>query len=146
MTKDMIGSNDCEICLGRGSVMVGMSFPPKKTIAVHYEYDQCPGCTPPAHTFHAKRTAQILQAMRNHRATVPLPVDAKEQALRELARLGQEFDAPEPTPGAIDLLCLSVQDVINGRLETGDAAADLAALKEHLDTALNLTGFDGENG
>ena len=58
----------------------------------------------------------------------------------------EPMDATEPTPGQIDLLCLSVQDVINGRLETGDAAADLAALKEHLDTALNLTGFDGENG
>ena len=70
----------------------------------------------------------------------------KEKAMRELARLGQEYDAPEPTPGQIDLLCLSVQDVINGRLETGDAAADLAAVKEHLDTALKLTGFDGGNG
>jgi hypothetical protein len=55
-----------------------------------------------------------------------------------------EEDYVQPTPGQIDLLCLSVQDVINGRLETGDAAADLAAVKEHLDTALKLTGFDGE--
>jgi hypothetical protein len=46
----------------------------------------------------------------------------REVAMRELARLGQEYDAPE----------------------TGDAAADLAAVKEHLDTALKLTGFDGE--
>jgi hypothetical protein len=52
----------------------------------------------------------------------------------------------EHTPAQIDLLCLSVQDVINGRLETGDAAADLAAVKEHLDTALKLTGFDVEAG
>jgi Lar family restriction alleviation protein len=65
----------------------------------------------------------------NRRAPVPLPMDA-----------------PTPIHGAIDLLCLSVQDVINGRLETGDAAADLAAVKEHLDTALKLTGFDGEAG
>jgi len=67
----------------------------------------------------------------------------REVAMRELARLGQAYDAPEPTPAQIDLLCLSVQDVINGRLETGAAAADLAAVKEHLDTALKLTGFDG---
>jgi hypothetical protein len=48
--------------------MVGMSFPPKSTIAVKYEYDPCPGCTPPPHTFHAKRTAQILRETREARA------------------------------------------------------------------------------
>jgi hypothetical protein len=53
--------NTCEICMGRGTVMVGMTYPPGKTIAVKCEYDPCPGCTPPPHTFHARRTAQIRQ-------------------------------------------------------------------------------------
>jgi len=133
-------------------------------------------------------------------------LDASEIiALRDfLTRGTSRPDGVEPTPGAIDLLCLSVQDVINGRLETGDALEmcgtcmgsgygghpdsgalcadcagsggmpdvvtrlrtgfithatreeaadkierlrrDLAAVKEHLDTALKLTGFDGEVG
>jgi len=65
---DMIGSNDCTICMGRRRVCVGISFPPKSTIAVKAEYDPCPGCTPPPHTFHAKRTAQILTETRAKRA------------------------------------------------------------------------------
>ncbi len=58
---------DCDICMGRGRVMVGMSYPAKSTIAVKYEYDPCPGCTPPPHTFHARRTAQILLETRERR-------------------------------------------------------------------------------
>ncbi len=57
----------CEICMGRGTVMVGLSYPPGKTIAVTCEYDPCPGCTPPPHTFHARRTVQILREMRARR-------------------------------------------------------------------------------
>ena len=64
---DMIGSNDCTTCMGRRRVCVGVSFPPKSTIAVTTEYDPCPGCTPPPHTFHAKRTAQILAETRARR-------------------------------------------------------------------------------
>jgi len=63
---DLIGSNDCDICLGRRHVKVGISFPPKSTIGFKVEYDPCPGCTPPPHTFHARRTAQILREMRTH--------------------------------------------------------------------------------
>ena len=54
-------TEDCLTCMGKGKIMVGMSFPPKKTIAVVYEYDRCPDCTPPPHSFHAKRRAQILK-------------------------------------------------------------------------------------
>jgi hypothetical protein len=79
-------------------------------------------------TVNWNSTPRVVAAW-NRRAPVPLPAAATE-----------------PTPGQIELLCLSVQDVINGRLETGDAAADLAAVKEHLDTALKLTGLDGEAG
>ena len=57
----------CIICMGKGRVLVGMSYPPKKTVAVKYEYDPCPGCTAPPHTFHARRTAQILQEMHTAR-------------------------------------------------------------------------------
>lgn len=67
MTEDLIGSNDCEICMGRRRVLVGMSYPPNRTIEVKCEYDPCPGCTPPPHTFHARRKAQILKEMREKR-------------------------------------------------------------------------------
>ncbi len=57
----------CKTCMDSRRVMVGMSFPPKRTIKVVYEYDPCPDCTPGPHTFHAKRTAQILKEMRVRR-------------------------------------------------------------------------------
>lgn len=68
MTRRTDHGGDCDICMGRRMVMVGMTFPPNKTIAVKYEYDFCPGCTPPPHTFHAKRTAQILRETRERNA------------------------------------------------------------------------------
>ena len=57
----MTDTSDCLTCMGEGRLMVGMTYPPNKTIAVKFEYDPCPDCTPPPHTFHAKRTAQILK-------------------------------------------------------------------------------------
>lgn len=63
----MTRRDDCLICMGRGRVMVGMSYPPKSTVAVKCEYDPCPGCTPPPHTFHAMRTAKILRQTREIR-------------------------------------------------------------------------------
>ena len=58
-----IGASDCKVCFGRKKILVGMSFPPKSTIGVKYEYDPCPGCTPPPHSFYARRRAQdILKA------------------------------------------------------------------------------------
>lgn len=65
--SDAIGSNDCTICMGRKRVAVGLSFPPRQTIGFKVEYDPCPGCTPPPHTFHARRTAQILMETRGKR-------------------------------------------------------------------------------
>jgi len=140
------------------------------------------------HCVGAKCRADAIAAW-NHRAPVPLPVDAPEPTpgqidrtsvfapsghKREFVLLASYCGGDDPlctpqqpcheclqmcnvfgpdgtylrqfganTPGQIDLLCLSVIDVLDGRLETGDAAADLAAVKEHLDTALKLTGFDG---
>ena len=62
--EDRIGEHACLTCMGRGKVMVGMSYPPNKTLAVKAEYDPCPDCTPPPHTFHARRQAQILKEIR----------------------------------------------------------------------------------
>ena len=59
-----IGDSDCFICHGTRRVLVGMSFPPRKTIAVHFEYEPCPECTQGQHSFHARRQAQILREMR----------------------------------------------------------------------------------
>ena len=64
---DLIGGNNCPICLGRRKVAVGVSFPPRSTIGCKVEYDPCPDCTPPPHTFHARRTAQILREAREKR-------------------------------------------------------------------------------
>jgi len=65
---DDIGSSSCNVCFGRKRIMVGMSFPPKRTIAVKYEYDPCPNCQPPPHSFYARRRAQqILKAQEEPR-------------------------------------------------------------------------------
>lgn len=58
----------CIICLGKGCVLVGMSYPPKKTVAVKYEYDPCPGCTAPPHSYHAKLAAKAIKTMHDARA------------------------------------------------------------------------------
>ena len=55
----MTSTDDCPVCMGEGRLLVGMTYPPGKTIAVKFEYDPCPNCTPPPHTFHAMRTMQI---------------------------------------------------------------------------------------
>jgi len=54
----------CDICFGDKRIMVGMSYPPGKTIGVKYEYDPCPGCTPPPHSFYARRRAQMMKQDR----------------------------------------------------------------------------------
>jgi hypothetical protein len=65
--SDPIGHHDCEICMGRGQVMVGLSYLPGAKYHYKAEYDPCPGCTPP-HKFHARRTAQRLRETRERRA------------------------------------------------------------------------------
>ena len=57
----MTDASNCLTCMGKGRLMVGMTYPPNKTIAVKFEYDPCPDCTPLPHTFRARRTAQILK-------------------------------------------------------------------------------------
>lgn len=57
-----------------------------------------------------------------------------------------EEDTQDPTPAQVELMCLAVEDVIDGRGFTGDAAADLAMAQDHLRTALALTGFKAGGG
>lgn len=54
----------CPVCHGERRVKVGVSFPPRKTIAVKVEYDPCPECTPGPHSFHARKVADILRAVK----------------------------------------------------------------------------------
>jgi len=63
-------TQSCIICMGSRRVKVGVSFPPNRTIAFKVEYDPCPGCTPPPHSYHAKLTAQRLQEMHTARAAL----------------------------------------------------------------------------
>jgi hypothetical protein len=63
----MIAHNDCQICMGTGRICTGISFPPGSTYLVKCEYEPCPECNEPPHSFHAKRTAQILRETRERR-------------------------------------------------------------------------------
>jgi hypothetical protein len=65
-----IGQTDCMICMGRGRIMVGMSFPPNKTIAVKYEYEPCPACKLGPHSFYARRRMQMIKDGNERRATL----------------------------------------------------------------------------
>ena len=57
----------CLTCMDNRRVMVGMSYPPGKTIDVHFEYEPCPDCTKGPHSFWARRTAQIIKDTRARR-------------------------------------------------------------------------------
>jgi hypothetical protein len=65
-----------------------MSYPPKSTIAAKCEYDPCPGCTPPPHTFHALRKAQILREMRERKEAKPMTRRDDLIKLRDAVRAG----------------------------------------------------------
>ena len=52
----------CPICKGERRVKVG--FTPVDNVRVSIEYDPCPGCTPPPHTYHAKKVAAEIAALR----------------------------------------------------------------------------------
>ena len=62
---DLIGSNGCDICMGRERLMVGMSYPPNQTIGVKCEYEPCPNCQPGPHGFFARRMMQRLIETRS---------------------------------------------------------------------------------
>ncbi len=67
MSDDLIGQTDCLVCVGRGRICTGISFPPGSTYQVKAEYEPCPECQPGPHGFFARRTAQILQDLCNRR-------------------------------------------------------------------------------
>lgn len=52
--------DDCPVCHGERTVIVGWSQVPRSTYKVKWERDPCPGCTPPPHSFHAKRKADAI--------------------------------------------------------------------------------------
>lgn len=58
----------CETCHGEGRVKVGWSPAPKSKIGIRAEYDPCPACTPPPHTFWAKKIGAQIAGIRE-RAT-----------------------------------------------------------------------------
>jgi len=56
-------STACSICHDTKQVKVGWS--PRGTYGVRIEYDPCPACTSPPHTFHAKQVMQQINELRD---------------------------------------------------------------------------------
>lgn len=54
----------CDTCHGSGRIAVGMSFPPNSTINVTIEYDPCPDCNEPPHSFYALKRAREIKAAK----------------------------------------------------------------------------------
>lgn len=50
----------CKTCSGEGRVKVGWSQSLKSKYGIKIEYDPCPSCTPPPHTYHAKKIAMQI--------------------------------------------------------------------------------------
>jgi hypothetical protein len=57
-------SADCSICHDTKQVKVGWSPKPRSTYGIKVEYDPCPACTPPPHTFHAKQVMHQIKELR----------------------------------------------------------------------------------
>lgn len=51
----------CPICKGDARIKVG--WYPVNNIKIKVEYDQCPECQPPPHSFYAKQTADHIRAL-----------------------------------------------------------------------------------
>ena len=58
-------SANCSTCHDTKQVKVGWSPKPRGTYGVTIEYDPCPACTPPPHTFHAKQVMQQINELRD---------------------------------------------------------------------------------
>ena len=58
-------SANCSICHDTKQVKVGWSPAPRSRYALKVEYDRCPACTPPPHTFHAKQVMQQMNELRD---------------------------------------------------------------------------------
>lgn len=69
--------SNCPICMGRKRVLVGMSYPPNRTIEVKCEYEPCPNCQPGPHSFFARRFMQIRKDML-HRSLPAPPQEPQE--------------------------------------------------------------------
>ena len=68
-------SANCSICHDTKQVKVGWSPKPRGTYGVKIEYDPCPACTPPPHTFYAKQVMQQINELRNRATLVELEGD-----------------------------------------------------------------------
>jgi len=60
---DAVKAGTCMICRGEGRVKVGWSQVIGSTYKIKVEYDPCPECQPPPHTFHAKQAAAQIRAL-----------------------------------------------------------------------------------
>ena len=54
----------CKICHGEKRVAVGWSQDLRKISGIRVEYDPCPRCTAPPHTFYAKKIADQIVAIK----------------------------------------------------------------------------------
>ena len=54
----------CKICHGEKRVAVGWSQDLRKISGIRVEYDPCPRCTAPPHTFYAKKVAERIDAIK----------------------------------------------------------------------------------
>jgi len=59
----------CQTCNGERRLKVGWSQAPRSTYKIRVEYDPCPRCTKPPHTFHAKKIAAQIDDLRNRKAS-----------------------------------------------------------------------------
>lgn len=58
---DKVEAGECPICKGEARVKVG--WHPVNIIKIKVEYDPCPECQPPPHSFHAKQAADQIRAL-----------------------------------------------------------------------------------
>jgi hypothetical protein len=63
-------SANCSICHDTKQVKVGWSPAPRSRYALKVEYDRCPACTPPPHTFHAKQVMQQIKELHDDLAAL----------------------------------------------------------------------------
>lgn len=59
---------ECAICKGERRVAVGWSQVPRSTYKIKVEYDPCPRCTEPPHSFHAIKVAKQIDAIHERDA------------------------------------------------------------------------------
>lgn len=65
----VVMSANCSICHDTKQVKVGWSPALQSRYGLKVEYDRCPACTPPPHSFHAKQVMQQIKELHD-RATL----------------------------------------------------------------------------